>query len=185
MDDLEAVLRLQAKYHIDDIAPEDKDDGFYSTRLTARQMESLMSRERGLAVAVDGGRLVGYAMAASWKYWSFLPTYAHFISKLRYYSFKKQTLSICNTYQYGPICLEKDVRGTGVFEKLFFYSLHSMVPHYPIMAAFIHKLNPRAYAAHAFKIGMTPIGEIKYENNSYYWLACSTAMHPPSGSSVK
>lgn len=79
-----------------------------------------------------------------------------------------------NSYQYGPICIDASVRGTGVFEKIFTASLLSMADRYPIMVTFINTINHRSYAAHTQKASMEMAGTFQYNNNNYYLLACLT-----------
>jgi hypothetical protein len=79
-----------------------------------------------------------------------------------------------NSYQYGPICIDKDYRGTGLFEKVFAFSLNSMADRYPYMVTFINQINPRSYAAHNRKGGMTESGKFDWNGNHYWMMAIST-----------
>jgi predicted GNAT family N-acyltransferase len=85
-----------------------------------------------------------------------------------------QTLNTDNSYQYGPVCVDKSVRGQGVFEGIFNYALQEMSKRYPILVTFINKINPRSYAAHTQKVGLDVIQEFEFNNNHYYELACLT-----------
>ncbi len=62
-----------------------------------------------------------------------------------------QVLSTENSYQYGPICIHKDYRGTDVLPNLFEFSRLQMKDRYPIMITFINHINPRSYNAHTKK----------------------------------
>ncbi len=175
MDDFNGILSLLKTYHVSYIREEDKADGFVTTNLTDEQLERLIVKERGVTVASENGRIFAFAFAASWNFWAEWPFFAYMIEKLPAYTFAGQIITTRNSYQYGPICLDKTVRGTGLFEQVFFASLASMKGRYPIMATFINQINGRSYAAHAKKAGMTQVGTFQYNDNDYYLMACSTS----------
>lgn len=174
MGDLEGVIALHRKYHIDSISADDKPHGFVTTNFTSEQLEALVNKENGITIAKQDGKIVAYAMAASWQFWSAWPFFAHMIEELPKNSFEGQVLSTENSYQYGPICVDTSVRGSGVFEQVFAASLENMSKRYPIMATFINQINHRSYAAHTRKVAMTTVGTFQFNNNDYYMLACAT-----------
>lgn len=177
MDDYHGILELHKTYHTDGISPQDRPDGFITTNFTPAQLESLIVQERGVTLAKDdAGRIVAYAMAASWAFWAEWPFFAYMIEKLPEYSLNGQVLSVENSYQYGPVCIHKSVRGTGLFEQVFYASLGSMRERYPIMATFVNQINGRSYAAHTRKVPMTTAGTFQFNQNNYYLLACPTGL---------
>lgn len=174
MTDLEGVMDLHKRYHISSINAEDKPDGFVTTNFTPEQLQALVEKEEGIMIAKDGGRIVSYAMAASWQFWSEWPLFAHMIQKLPDHSLDGLKLTVDNSYQYGPICVDKSYRSSGVFEKVFYASLDSMAGRYPVMVTFINQINPRSYKAHTQKVNMSTVGTFQFNNNDYYMLACPT-----------
>ena len=96
-------MELQSKYHIASINEEDKPSGFVTTAFTTDQLTALIQVESGLFIARIEGRLVAYAMAASWGFWSQWPMFAHMIKELHKLEFLGQQLGIMNSYQYGPV----------------------------------------------------------------------------------
>jgi hypothetical protein len=113
-------------------------------------------------------------MAASWQFWSEWPLFAHMIKNLPENSFNSQPLSVDNSYQYGPICIDKRYRGSGVFQKVFYASLDSMASRYPTMVTFINQINHRSYVAHTQKVIMDTVCTFQFNQNDYYMLACPT-----------
>lgn len=174
LDDIAEVLKLHYRYQIDSISEEDKSDGFITTAFTKAHMTDLINKESGLFIAKRNGKVVAYAMAASWEFWSIWPMFAHMIKDLPNLEYAGQRLSAENSYQYGPVCVDKEERGEGVFEAVFSFALQQMSARYPIMVTFINKINPRSYAAHVRKVGLDVIQEFEFNNNSYYELACIT-----------
>lgn len=173
--DIDNVLKLHYRYHIDFISEEDKKEGFVTTPFTKEQLRELIEEEKGLFIAVLGGDVVAYVMAASWQFWSRWPMFAFMLENLPNLKYLGQKLNIHNSYQYGPICIDKSVRGSGVLEKIFGYSQKEMSKKYPILVTFINKINTRSYQAHTKKLGLEVIAEFDYNNNHYYELAFDTA----------
>lgn len=169
LEDIPAVAELQKKYHVSTISDEDRPDGFVTTLFTKEQFKELIEKENGLAVACDGNKIVGYAMAASWEYWSAWPLFEYMIQHLPNNEYMGQILSTENSYQYGPICIDKAYRGTDVFPNLFEFSRKQMKDRYPILITFINQINPRSYRAHT-KIGLELIKNFEFNNNQYYEL---------------
>ena len=90
LEDIPAIEALQRWYHIDTIDEADKSSGFVTTLFTPEQLMQLIAGDDDNAshesnddnviiVAVDSShdtkdaQIVGYAMNASWDYWSQWP----------------------------------------------------------------------------------------------------------------
>lgn len=174
-DDVEEVLDLHFRYQVDSISEEDKKDGFVTTPFTREELTALIEKEKGLFIAREGGAVVAYAMAASWEFWSVWPMFAHMIKGLHRLSYGGEVLSTSNSFQYGPICVDKSVRGTGVLQGLFDFMKETMASRYPILVTFVNKNNPRSFAAHSRKLGLEVIDEFEFNGNHYYEMVCLTA----------
>lgn len=175
VDDIPALTELQTKYHVSTIGEEDKKDGFVTTLFSADQLLELIEREKGIAVACDGGKIVAYAMAGSWDYWSKWPLFQHMIQDLPNTQYLGQTLSVQNSYQYGPVCIEKEYRGRSVLTELFDFSRRQMKQRYPILITFINHINSRSYHAHTKKLGLDVIKSFVFNQNNYYELGYDTS----------
>lgn len=175
IDDIDEVLELHYRYQIDSIEPEDKKDGFVTTPFTKEQLTKLIDEEQGLFITIKDARVVAYVMAASWEFWSAWPMFAFMIKDLPNLEYIGQKLSTKNSYQYGPICIDKSVRGSGVLENIFEFARVEMSKRYPILVTFINKINPRSYKAHTRKIGLEVIKEFEYNSNNYYELVYDTS----------
>ncbi|PIE98303.1 MAG: GNAT family acetyltransferase [Treponema sp.] len=170
VDDIEAVSELQKKYHVSTVSDEDRPDGFVTTLFTPEQFKSIIEEENGLAIACDKGRVVAYAMSASWKYWSAWPMFAFMIKDLPSVTYLGKQLSEDNSFQYGPVCVDKAYRGKGVVQNIFEFSRREFKKRFPIMITFINKTNPRSFKAHTEKAGFEVIKSFEYNNNNYYEL---------------
>ena len=174
--DIENVLKLHYRYQIDSINEEDKADGFVTTPFTKEQMVGLIEDENGLFLALDGDEVVAYVMAASWHYWSLWPMFTYMIEDLPNLQYLGQTLSVDNSYQYGPVCIDQKWRGQGVLELIFDYARAQMNKRFPILVTFINKSNPRSLRAHTKKLNLDILSEFEFNNNEYYALAYDTTI---------
>jgi len=174
LDNVEEILKLHYKYQIDSINKEDKADGFITTAFTESHLTSLIEGENGLFIACVNNKIVAYAMAASWQFWSQWPLFEYMIKNLNDSTYLDQVITAENSYQYGPVCVDKSVRGSGMFEKIFNFALSEMNKRYPIMVTFINKVNPRSFEAHTRKTDLQVIKHFEWNNNQYYKLACNT-----------
>ena len=175
INDIEKVLELHAKYQINTINQEDKKDGFITTAFTKEQLTKLISEEQGLFIAVKDEKVVAYVMSASWKFWSMWPMFVFMIKDLPNLKYLGQVLSVENSYQYGPVCVDKSVRGSGILETLFDFARAEMSKKYLILVTFINKINSRSYEAHTRKLGLEVIQEFEFNDNKYYELVYDTS----------
>jgi hypothetical protein len=175
LSDIEATLKLHAKYQVDSIAEEDKQDGFVTTAFTKEELTQLIEEEQGLFIAKKGEEVLAYVMAASWQFWSKWSMFQHMIKELPNLEYLGETLSVDNSYQYGPICIDKSLRGTVVLKEIFNFSLEHMAKRYPILVTFLNQINSRSYEAHTRKLGLDLIQEFEFNGNRYWELGCETS----------
>jgi hypothetical protein len=126
-------------------------------------------------IAKQNGKVIAYVMAASWEFWSVWPMFAFMIQDLPNLKYLGKKLNTKNSYQYGPVCIDKNMRGTGVLEKIFDFAREKMSKKYPILVTFVNKANPRSYEAHTRKLGLEVIQEFEFNNNYYYELVYDTS----------
>lgn len=173
--DIDQVLNLHFKYQVDSIKEEDKKDGFVTTAFTKEQLIKLIEEEKGLFIALENDQVVAYVMSASWKFWSQWDMFRYMIKYLEELEYLGEKLTTENSYQYGPICIDKSVRGTGILEKIFDFARENMSKKYPILVTFVNKKNPRSYEAHKRKLGLDTIKQFEYNNNQYYEMVYDTS----------
>lgn len=175
LDDIDATLKLHAKYQVDTIDEVDKKDGFVTTAFTKEELTDLIVLEKGLFIAKEGDVVLAYVMAASWQFWSRWPMFQHMIKDLPNFEYLGQKLSVDNSYQYGPICIDKSVRGSIILKNIFNFSLRHMAQRYPILVTFVNKINPRSYEAHRRKLGLEVLQEFEFNSNEYWELVYDTS----------
>lgn len=173
--DIENILKLHAKYQLATILEDDKKDGFVTTGFTKEELSDIINEEQGIFIALEDGVVLGYVMSASWQFWSKWPMFVHMIQDLPKLNYLGQTLTVNNSYQYGPVCIDKSVRGSGLLEQLFDFALESMSKRYPILVTFVNKINTRSFQAHKRKLGLDVIQEFEFNGNEYYEMVYDTS----------
>lgn len=171
--DVEGILELQEKNLFENMSEPEKENGFVTTPFTTALLQELLDCH-GLFIAESEGRILGYAMAASWDYFSQWPIFPFMMSRLSGFVFNGTSVSDQNSFQYGPICIDSTLRGTDAFPRLFDEMRRELTKRYPIGITFINKLNNRSYAAHTGKLGMVVIDEFEFSGRQYYGLAFET-----------
>ena len=175
LEDIDNVLELHFRYQVDSINEEDKKDGFVTTAFTVEQLSDLINQEQGLFIGIKNGEVLAYVMAASWDFWSKWPMFAHMIKDLANLTYLNQTLSTTNSYQYGPVCIDKSIRGSGALENIFDFAREEMSKRFPILITFVNKINPRSFEAHRRKLGLEVIQEFEFNSNEYYEMVYDTS----------
>ena len=174
LEDVSEVLALHYRYQVDSICEEDKADGFITTAFTEQHLRDLIQIEQGLFIAKHNNKIVAYAMSASWQFWCQWPMFAYMVEHLADATYLGNSLTVDNSYQYGPVCVDKSVRGQGVFEQIFAFALEQMSRRYPFLVTFINQINRRSFAAHTGKVDLDVIKTFSFNHNEYYKLACKT-----------
>jgi hypothetical protein len=147
--------------------------GFVMTPFSVEQLMALMAEE-GAFVAEVEGRIVGYVFAASWAYFSQWAIFPYMVSRFpKLELFQGQTITDQNSFQYGPVCVDRAQRGMGVFPALFATMCEGMKSRYPIGYTFINKQNTTSFAAHQ-KLPLQVMDEFEFNDNAFYGLAFPT-----------
>ena len=179
IEDIDGIKALLKKYHRDTISDEDRPDGFVTTAITDEQLTELIEKEDGVTIIAEPSedgpdRVLGFCFAAPWEFWAAWPLFRHMMDIIPDYEFEGKKLVLSDTYQYGPMCVDRSIRGTGAFEKLFFASLHKFKDRFPIMLTFVNQINKRSENAHTNKAHMQTIGIFDFGGNHYYLMGIRT-----------
>ena len=175
IEDIEGVLALHEKYQIDTISEKDKKDGFVTTAFTKEELQKLITEEDGLFIGIKDENIVAYVMSASWAFWSKWSMFAFMIEDLKNSVYNGVQLTKNNSYQYGPICIDKSVRGSGVLEEIFAFAMKKMSSKFKYLVTFVNKKNPRSYEAHKRKLDLEILKEFQFNGNEYYEFVCPAA----------
>lgn len=171
--DINEVIELQNKYLLVNTPEDERKNGFVTTPFTVGQIEEIIALD-GLFIAEKDKKVIAYAFAGSWSYFAQWPIFPFMVSRLEQLRLGSEKITPENSFQYGPVCIEKSYRGSGLFQKLFEAMRIGMSQQYPIGVTFINKINNRSFEAHTRKLKMEVVDEFEFNNNNYYGLAFRT-----------
>jgi len=170
--DIEAILKLQSLNLYSNLSVEELKQGFVTTPITAEQIRTILA-QTGLFIVEQDRTVVGYAYAGSWDYFSQWAIFPTMLSRLTQLDFWGKRITATNSFQYGPVCIARSLRGSDAFPQLFATMRENMAAKYPIGTTFINKVNQRSLKAHQ-KLDLTIIDEFEFNDNFYYSLAFPT-----------
>lgn len=171
--DLEGILDLQSRNLLSKLSAAELAGGFVTTPFTPELLRQLIDGS-GVFVADRDGEILGYLLAGDWTFFSQWGIFKVMIGRLPELRFQGREIAVDRSFQYGPICIDRSIRGSGIFIQLFDLMRASFAPNLPIGVTFINKLNQRSFAAHTRKLPLEIIDEFEFNSNSFYTLAFST-----------
>ena len=178
--DMPGIRALLKKYHRDTISDKDRPGGFVTTARTDEQLTDLIEKENGVMIIVrpqaapSPDEVLAFCFAAPWEFWKSWPLFAYMIEIMPEYEFEGKKIVVEETYQYGPICVDTSIRGTGAFADLFYASLTDFKDRFPVMITFVNSINGRSENAHNNKAHMQTIGTFDFNDNHYLMMAIRT-----------
>ncbi len=169
-DDYPGILHLQAANFVDNLAPEERDEGYVSAEFTLAQLDE-MAREGRIVVAVEGGTVLGFACRHNVTIDSHSPLVAEFVRQLNRVPYAGKPLRDQRLFLYGPVVVDRDHRGRGIMRGLYQRLLEDVAGRFDTGVAFVAESNQRSLAAHREGLGMTPVGDFEWDGNRYVILA--------------
>ena len=172
LDDLEAILQLQEKYHVSNLTEAEKQTkGFVTMKVTHEQFNKLVSKNGVFIAVADTGELAAYALTSDWAYYSQWAIIQQMANLLADFSLENSAITTENSFQYGPICIDEAFRGQGILAQLFEAIQVVYAPHFAFAITFINKQNERSMKAHARQTPLSIVGDFKFNDNEYWVLA--------------
>ncbi|AFL82501.1 hypothetical protein Aeqsu_3063 [Aequorivita sublithincola DSM 14238] len=169
--DIEGVQQLQEKYLFKNLSEKDRENGFVTTPFTIAQLEEI-TKQNGIFIAENENNLIiAYAFAGSWEYFKQWEIFNFMVARFPQLSFNTNEITVKNSFQYGPVCIDKPYRSKGLLNQIFEEMRIEFVKKYPISITFINKINVISEKAHTQKLGWKIIDEFQFNNNTYIGLA--------------
>lgn len=169
--DIKGVLSLQERNLYSKLSEKERENGFVTTPFTVKQIEEII-KQNGIFIAENKNKkIIAYAFAGSWKYFEQWEIFNFMTSRFSKLSFKEKDITTKNSFQYGPVCIDKDYRGNGLLNLIFEEMRIEFLKKYPISITFINKVNVISEKAHTKKLGWKIIDEFEFNENTYIGLA--------------
>lgn len=120
-----------------------------------------MNAHRPSAIAVDGDRVVGYALAATRAASAAHPFLNDLFAQIDQLQYRQESLRDVHYVVVGQLCVDKDYRGRGLVGQLYDQFRTSLQPHFRYAITDIAQANRRSLQAHR-RIGFQVIHSIDY-----------------------
>jgi hypothetical protein len=171
--DIDGIIALQAQNLYANLSAAELAGGFVTTPFTPELIRRLFA-QTGVFVAEIDRQIVGYVLAGDWDFFSQWEIFRVITSRLPNLKFQGMNIEVEQSFQYGPVCIDRTLRGSGILSDLFAKMRSSFAPKFPVGITFINRLNQRSLMAHTRKLDLEIIDEFELNGNSFYTLAFST-----------
>jgi hypothetical protein len=173
--DIAGIQALQAANLVTHLSAADRAAyGFVTTPFSPDQIQTLIDQQ-GVFVVESADAIAGYAMAGSWDFFCQWPIFEVMVARFPLFQFQGQPLTVDQSFQYGPVCIDRALRGQGMLPLLFETVRSGMAARYPIGYTFINQANPRSLAAHSRKLGLEVVDAFEFNGGTFSGLAFATA----------
>lgn len=167
--DYAGMLQLQESNLRVNLSDAEAADGFLSLRYT-EEMFRRVNDELAIVVAVAEERVVGYLCAKCFPYAVEFPVLKALISHTSGMVIGGVTISAETAFVYGPVCVLRSVRGTGVLTGMWAALRGIVAPCRKVAVLFIADANKRSMRAHE-KLGMMHCGMFVQDGKRFHALA--------------
>jgi hypothetical protein len=165
--DIDGVLSLQENNLYGNLNEEELKNGFVTTPFTINQLEEII-KQNGMFIAEnEKHKIIAYAFAGSWEYFEQWEIFNFMVSRFSTLLFKEYEITTDNSFQYGPVCIDKNYRGIGILNLIFEEMRIEFYKKYLISITFINKVNEISEKAHTKKLGWEVIDEFVFSGNTY------------------
>lgn len=147
--DLEQILDLQRENHFSNLTPEEKNEqGFVTVQHNFELLKRINDAEKGI-LAKSNDKVVGYLLAMSRTFANEIPILATMFSKIDQLIFNGKELSKQNYIIVGQVCIGKDFRSMGLFDKMYAAYRTQLSQKYNLTITEVSDSNYRSLNAHA------------------------------------
>jgi hypothetical protein len=175
-DDYPAIFRLQTANLVDNLGPDERDDGFLAAGFTVPQIDQI-ARDLGIIVAEDRGVVVGCVCCLRPEFEHSPPAMAEMVRRLDQVRFRGRPLCQQRPFVYGPVVIDRAKRGCGGLRGLYQRLLQEVAGTFDVGVALVAEENRHSVDAHVGGLGMTPVGGFECGGRDFLIIAFSV----PSG----
>ena len=168
LEDFQQIVELQNKNLRSTLSDLEQIDGFLSVAFSIEQFQE-MNNDLCVMACFDNERICGYLVASSIELNKKFPLVAAMIDCFSEISYKNKLLINYQPFISGPICIDRNYRGRGIFKKLIASVLNFLLQQSDspgLLTVFVSSDNLRSVNAHK-KIGMDVVGEFTFNNQVY------------------
>ena len=173
--DFDKLMALQEKHIVHNLTPEEQSaQGFVTTRFTIDLLNALQKQDCSF-VLYDDNTLGAYVLNGSWEFYKQWSIFEYMIERFKKLDtsviFNDTQITVENSFQYGPVCIDNDFRGRGILKLLFDATLNEGSKNYKFLTTFINARNAISLAAHKKQTPLVQFDTFNFNNNTYYSFA--------------
>jgi len=168
-EDLAGVASLQNDNLMTHLEPDKLTDGFLSGSFTEEQF-SRMNDDLCVVVCLDADRVVGFLCTSTTDYNRQFGLPAAMIARYPHATYGGRPLSAFTSFVAGPVCVDKQYRGMGIFEGLYRALVGLLPVKYEVVVTFVSVDNPRSIHAHE-KVGLKKVDHFEFSGREFVILA--------------
>lgn len=169
--DFEQVVSLQKRNSLAVLKADELDDGFLSSSFSATQFAQI-SESVALYVARNNSSVIGFVCASTPEFNRSFPLPAAMIERFPEISIGSHLLTELRSFITGPVCVDKNYRGQGIFEALYGALFEAQKTRFDVALALISVANKRSIKAHQ-KVGMDAIDSFRFGDREFFIVARS------------
>ncbi len=163
--DFDLMVELQNQNLATRLSEEEKQQGFLSGSFTQAQFSNL-NDDIAVIVGLDESKLVGFLCASSIEFNQDFRLPAAMIARFQHVSYKGQVLSNYKSVVAGPVCVDRNYRGKGIFESMYEHLIQTVPAKYNLIAALVSTINPRSIRAHE-KVGLETVDTFDFDGRTF------------------
>jgi hypothetical protein len=157
---------LQKRNLRSDLDLSERSAGFLSGAI-AREDIIAMNRDLAVIVCLDKSELLGFLCASSLDFNRKLPLPAKMIDRLGVIDFHGRKIDSLDSFVAGPVCVEKDKRGQGIFSGLYENLFVTTKDRFDLAVSLIDITNEPSLKAHQ-KIGYEIVDMFGHDGQEFY-----------------
>lgn len=150
--DLRAIIALQTINLPKNISVEEAESQGFVTVVHDFDILKRMNDDAAHIIAKSSGRVVGYCLAMTKKFKDDIPVLIPMFDKMDEQSYQGKRIGDYHYIVCGQVCVAKEARGQGVFDRLYHHYQEVYAPTYDLILTEIAIRNQRSIRAH-YRVG--------------------------------
>ncbi|MBC8172332.1 MAG: GNAT family N-acetyltransferase [Chitinophagales bacterium] len=146
--ELQQILQLQQKNLPQNISKTEAiTQGFVTVEHTFDLLKQMHDVEPAV-IAKDGDKVIGYALVMTKEFGKAIPVLFPMFEMFEKVDYQNRKLAAHNYFVMGQVCIDKDYRGIGLFDKLYQKLKEQLSSKFDIMITEVASRNARSIQAH-------------------------------------
>jgi len=147
-DELEQILRLQQRWLIGNIGPEEMQSEGFLTMIHSLDILKQMHQLAPSVIIKDANKVVAYALVMLPECRNFFPMLEPMFANFDHIQWNRKPLNYYKFYVMGQVCVDKEYRGKGLFDMLYEKHKEIYQDKYDFVITEVSTRNQRSIRAH-------------------------------------